>query len=171
MQSSIETESLPEFEDPGRVVILKSKWYPEMVDSMARKCVALLAAKGCTDVDVHTLPGSLEFPLAAADVLDADVAGEIEAIICLGIILKGDTAHFELISEECMRGVGWVMRTYRVPVIFEVLPVYDIAQAEARTADDGLNKGIEAAAAALELMAWRREVLGAVDEIEWEGED
>ena len=159
MKTTIDLSALPELSQPGPVAILKSKWYGDMIASMEAKCREVLEARGVTDIQSHTLPGSLELPLAAADLMQANPA--LEALICFGIIVKGDTLHFEMISEECMRGLGWVMREYRVPVVVEVLPVFDIQQAIERTSDDEYNKGIEAAVAAIEMMAWRRSVHGA----------
>jgi 6,7-dimethyl-8-ribityllumazine synthase len=61
-----------------------------------------------------------------------------------------------MITNECMRGLAEVMRQYRRPVIVEILPVLEMAHAEARAADEEFNKGIEAAAAAIEMIHWRR---------------
>ena len=149
---------LPDIDRPGRIAILKSKWYPEIVDSMAATCERVLRERGYEDVDTHTLPGSLELPLAAADLLEVDAKDEIDAVICFGVILKGETLHFEMITNECMRGLAQVMLQYRRPVIVEVLPVLDIEHARARAADDEFNKGYEAAAAAIEMIAWRRSI-------------
>jgi len=157
-QTAIDLSSLPKIEIPGRVAILKSKWYPELVDSLSRTCEKVLRDKGFTRVEVHTLPGSLELPLAAADLLAADTQKEIDAIICFGVILKGETLHFEMITQECMRGLGDVMRQYRRPIIVEILPVLEMAHARARAGDDEFNKGYEAAAAAIEMIDWRRSI-------------
>ena len=62
--------------------------------------------------------------------------GDIDAIICFGVIVKGATLHFEMISYECMRGLGKVMADFRRPVVVEVLPVFDIQEAAERAADD-----------------------------------
>jgi 6,7-dimethyl-8-ribityllumazine synthase len=155
---SADVENLPRIENPGRIAILKSKWYPEVVNRLAQTCEQILAATGYQRIEVHTLPGSLELPLAAADLLALDERREIDAVICFGVILKGETLHFEMITNECMRGLGEVMQRYRRPVVVEVLPVLDIQHAIARAADDEFNKGIEAAAAALEMIAWRRSI-------------
>ncbi len=152
---------LPLIENPGRIAILQSKWYPEVVNSLSEACQSVLRAQGYSQVEVHTLPGSLELPLAAADLLACDADEEIDALICFGVILKGETLHFEMITEECIRGLGAVMRRYRRPVIVEVLPVLDMAHALARAADDEFNKGLEAARAALEMVHWRRRLLTA----------
>ena len=157
-KSAMDLSGLPEVAAPGRIAILKSKWYPECVGSMASVCERVLREKGYARIEQHTLPGCLELPLAAADLLATDRAGDLDAIICFGVILKGETLHFEMISNECMRGLGALSLQYRRPVIVEVLPVFDIAHAYARGADDEFNKGYEAAAAALEMVAWRRSI-------------
>ena len=154
----VDLSGLPTIVNPGRIEILKSKWYPDIVERLSTTCEAVLAEKGFDRVGVHTLPGSLELPLAAADLLAADVNNEIDALICFGVIVKGETLHFEMISAECMRGLSDAMLKYRRPVIVEVLPVFDIEDARARAADDEFNKGYEAAAAAIEMIAWRRGV-------------
>ena len=140
-------------------MILKSKWYPDLVNNLSSTCTEVLKNAGYTEIEEHVLPGSLEIPLAARDVLSEDVAQKIDAVICFGVIVKGETLHFELISQESMRGLGSVMHEFRRPIIVEILPVFDIDQAERRSADDEFNKGIEAAVAALEMVFWRRQLL------------
>ena len=159
MKTSIDLSDLPVIRDPGSIVILKSKWYPDLVNNLSSTCIEVLQTAGYIEIEEHVLPGSLEIPLAARDVLSADVTQKIDAVICFGVIVKGDTMHFELISEESMRGLGAVMHEFRRPIIVEILPVYDIDQAKKRSADDEFNKGIEAAVAALEMVFWRRQLL------------
>ena len=152
MQQAIDVAALPAV--PGaRVAILCSKWYGEIVAALRDKCVAVLGDKGVT-TECHTLPGCFEFPFAANEL--AKRKPKPDAIVCLGVIVKGDTYHFEMIADECVRGLGAVSRAERVPIINEVLPVADVAHAEARAGDDDANKGIEAAAATIEIIAWRR---------------
>lgn len=157
----VDLSGLPTIRQPGRIAILQSKWYPEIVGSMVAVCVRVLADAGYRRIEQHTLPGSLELPLAARDLLAEDRDGSLDALICFGVIVKGETLHFEMISAECMRGLGSVSLEYRRPVVVEVLPVFDIADARARAADDEFNKGYEAAAAALEMIHWRRGLGGA----------
>ncbi len=154
MQQAIDIEELPQLSGGASVAILCSKWYPEIVGSLHAKCVAVLRARGVDRIATHTLPGSLEFPYAANEVVEHEPG--IDAIICLGVVLKGDTYHFEMIVDECVRGLGEVSRASRVPILNEVLPVTELADAQARAADDEFNKGIEAAAAAVEMIHWRR---------------
>lgn len=161
MQEVINVSALPDVPN-ARIVILRSKWYPQIVGALHAKCVATLAAKGVDDVTTHVLPGCFEFPFAANEIMATGPSGNPvtdlspDAIICLGVVLKGDTYHFEMIVDECVRGLGAVSRRHRVPIINEVLPVTDIAQATARARDDEFNKGIEAAAAAIEIIHWQR---------------
>jgi 6,7-dimethyl-8-ribityllumazine synthase len=158
MKTVVDTSGLPAIDRPGRICILQSKWYPELVQSMSEACQQLLGQAGYTDIHTHTLPGSLEIPLAARDLLAQDVEQQIDAIICFGVIIKGDTLHFEMISEESMRGLGSVMHDFRRPVVVEILPVFTMQQAVDRASDDEFNKGIEAAVAAIEMVAWRRSI-------------
>ncbi len=156
MRTALDTSGLPAITKPGRICILQSKWHFNLVQSMTEACTRVLAQAGYTKIDVHTLPGSLEVPLAARDLLAEDSAGHIDAVICFGVIIKGDTLHFEMISQESMRGLGAVMHEFRRPVIVEILPVFTEQQAIDRASDDDFNKGIEAAVAAIEMIAWRR---------------
>ena len=158
MKTVVDTSALPTIDRPGRICILQSKWYPELVQSMTAACQQVLAQAGYTDVQTHTLPGSLEIPLAARDLLVQDIEQQIDAIICFGVIIKGDTLHFEMISEESMRGLGSVMHDFLRPVVVEILPVFTMQQAVDRASDDEFNKGIEAAVAAIEMVAWRRSI-------------
>ena len=158
MQTSYDVSNLPEVKNPGRIAILKSKWYPEYVESMAAACDQTLRAYGYTQIEQHTLPGSLELPLAARDLLATDIDNSLDAIVCFGVIIKGATLHFEMISNECMRGLGELMHEFRRPIVVEVLPVFKEEDAQARSADDDSNKGFEAAACAIEMVAWRQSI-------------
>ena len=156
LQAKVDLSNLPKIPQIGRIAILKSKWYPELVESMGSACEAVLNEYGYRDIEQHTLPGSLEIPLAARDLLAEDHDNSLDAIVCFGVIVKGDTYHFEMIADECMRGIGQVMHEFRRPIVVEVLPVYDIRHAQERAGQDEFNKGIEAAAAAIEMVAWRQ---------------
>lgn len=157
MQIQHYPESLPKI--PGaRIAILQAKWYAEYVDTMVAKCVEVLAAADCPRPEHHIVPGSLELPLAAQTLVrEAKRAGApYDALICFGAILKGETDHFEMIRDECIRGLGQVMLAEGVPIIVEVLPVANLEQLAARSKNDGFNKGIEAAITTAEIIVWRR---------------
>ena len=73
----VDLSHLPRIEAPGRIAILQSKWYPEIVGSMAAVCERVLRDAGYQRIEQHVLPGSLELPLAAKDLLAADVAARV----------------------------------------------------------------------------------------------
>jgi len=75
-----------------------------------------------------------------------------DVIIALGAVIRGDTFHFELVATECARGVMDVSLRHNVPIVFEVLAVYHRRDAVRRAGPNRLNKGLEAAAAALALL-------------------
>jgi 6,7-dimethyl-8-ribityllumazine synthase len=95
-----------------------------------------------------TVPGAFELPQAARAIA---ARGQVDAVVCLGCVIRGETAHFEYISSAAALGVMQAALDTGVPVAFGVLTTDTLAQAEARAGDDRENKGREAAAAALEM--------------------
>jgi len=153
MKTAHAPSNLPEV--PGaKVAIVQSKWYSEYTDSMAKKCREILLQAKCAEPEIHVISGSLEIPLCAQRL--CRLKRGYEAIVALGVIIKGDTLHFEMITHECMRGLGQVMLEEDMPIIVEILPVLSIEDVKKRAADDEFNKGIEAGIAAVETIAWRR---------------
>ncbi|UGT59028.1 6,7-dimethyl-8-ribityllumazine synthase [Nocardia asteroides] len=153
MRIAIDTSGLPAVTG-ARVAVVQSKWYREQVDRMADACRATLRAAGAAEPTTHLVPGALEMPLAVTLLLRSDPA--LDAVICLGAVLKGDTYHFEMVVDACGRGLAEVSREHLTPVINEVLPITDLADLDKRSQPDEFNKGREAAAAAVEFIAWRR---------------
>lgn len=145
--------------DGAKVAVLRSSMYAEIVDAMATKCVSALNELGCNSVTQHEVPGCLEMPLAAQDLLDQTIPPD--AIVCLGVILKGETLHFEMISYEVMRGLGTLALQARTPIIIEVLSVFKIKDALDRSGNDKFNKGLEGAVAAARFIDWRRQLTTA----------
>lgn len=138
----------------AKVAIIMSKWYGEYSRAMIAKCKEVLAVAGCEDPAVHVVPGCLEMPLAVRHLLKRDP--KLEAVIVFGVILKGDTYHFDIVKDLTMSGLEKVMFEFDTPIINEILPVNRIEDAAARASDDNKNKGIEAGLAAAEIIAWRR---------------
>jgi 6,7-dimethyl-8-ribityllumazine synthase len=98
-------------------------------------------------VDVVALPGAWELPFAAR--LLAERGGYV-ALVALGAVIRGETAHFDFVAGEASRGLMDVALRYGVPVGFGVLTCDTLAQALARSGGDAGNKGYEAVAAALD---------------------
>jgi 6,7-dimethyl-8-ribityllumazine synthase len=140
----------------ARVAILQSKWHRDHTDRMVEKCVETLRAAEVTDIEQFLLPGSLELPIAAKILLQKDKSWD--ALVAIGIVVKGDTYHFEMVTQQTFSGLQQVALEFSVPIINEVLPVTSIDQVIARTGDNNANKGYEAGIAVAEMIAWKRKV-------------
>ena len=105
--------------------------------------------------DVFAAPGAFEMPLLAQALAKT---GRYEGVICLGCVVKGDTAHFEFISLGATLGIVQASLATEVPVAFGILTTYTEEQATVRSADDVHNKGREAAAACVESLALLRQI-------------
>ena len=109
------------------------------------------AGLGDDQMTVVWVPGSLEIPVTA---LKLARRKKINAVICLGAVIRGETYHFEVVSNECARGMMEVSLISGKPVIMGVLTTDTVAQAQARAGGKGgHNKGRDAARTALEMIA------------------
>ena len=134
----------------ARYAILAARWNPRVVDALVAGARKAFADHGVPDdvVDLVRVPGAWELPVAAARVIDR---GEYAAVIALGCVVRGDTRHYEHVSDECARGLMRVALDTGVPVLNGVLAVEVFADAEARAGGAHGNKGEEAAMAAIEM--------------------
>jgi 6,7-dimethyl-8-ribityllumazine synthase len=132
-----------------RFAIVISRYNTEVTDGLLHGARRLLAEKGVelTDSDIIPAPGAFEIPLIAQTVAET---GRYDGVICLGCVIKGDTAHFEFISLGATIGILQSMLSTRVPISFGVLTTYTEEQALARSREDAENKGREAARACYE---------------------
>jgi 6,7-dimethyl-8-ribityllumazine synthase len=97
------------------------------------------------------VPGAFEIPFAARAIARS---GRIDAVVCLGAVIRGETSHYDFVAGECARGIQDVQLEVGVPVVFGVLTTEDVAQAEARSAGPGgHNVGEECARTAVEMVA------------------
>lgn len=134
-----------------RITIIRSLFNGQLTESLLEACKQELKEAGMEEsqVSVHEVPGALEIPIVAKLVAQQDLA---DVIIALGVIIRGDTYHFEMVANECARGCTIVSQEFSLPVIFEVLAVNTIAQAKERATNNDKNKGIEAAHAAFKML-------------------
>lgn len=139
----------------ARVGILQAKWYKEDTDRMVACCTEALRTLGAEEPEIFPVSGSLEFPIMSQTVLRKK-PGHFDALICFGAILKGETAHFDMVKDGCLQGLMRVMLDESTPILIEVLPITDIEQLKKRSDDNPFNKGLEAAVAAAETIAMRR---------------
>jgi 6,7-dimethyl-8-ribityllumazine synthase len=100
------------------------------------------------EVTVVRVPGAFEIPLAAALLADS---GKVDAIICLGAVIRGATPHFEVIAAESAKGIAQVMLEKRLPVSNGILTTDTIEQAVERAGTKAGNKGWDAALGAIEM--------------------
>ena len=135
----------------SRIVIIRSEFNDEITKSLEKHCLAVLLDSGIkrSQIKQYQVPGSLEIPIVARVIAQKKAA---DVIIALGAIIRGDTYHFELVANECARGCMIVALEFNIPVIFEVLATYNLAQAKKRAGNNKANKGREAAIAALKML-------------------
>lgn len=134
-----------------KIAIISSNFRAEVSDNLEKNCLATFKSKGLKEsqVEIFRVPGSMEIPLVAKILAKKKT---FDAIITFGAIVKGKTYHFEQIANECARGCMEVSLQYEIPIIFEVLAVYDLKHANERATSKKENKGVEAALTALEMI-------------------
>ena len=130
-----------------------------VTDRLLSSCLDGLTKQGVkeTDVEVVRVPGAFEIPLVARTLAKS---GRLDAVICLGAVIRGDTPHFDFISAEASRGIGQAALDSGVPVIFGVLTTDTETQAIERADPGTFNRGGEAATSAIEMATVMR-MLGA----------
>ncbi len=99
-------------------------------------------------LDVYKAPGCFEIPVLAKKIA---AKGGVDAIICLGVLIRGDTPHFDYISSECTKGIAQTALEYGLPVAYGVITADTLDQAIHRSGTKAGNKGSEAALAAIEM--------------------
>jgi 6,7-dimethyl-8-ribityllumazine synthase len=133
-----------------RVAVVASRYNARYVNSMLRAAKAELAEAGAI-VEVVRVPGAFEIP-AVASALGKRLTKPVDAILCLGVILRGETTHAEHIGQAVSGVLAQLQIEYSLPVIHEVLLLENLEQAKHRCLDAGRNRGIEAARTAVEMV-------------------
>jgi 6,7-dimethyl-8-ribityllumazine synthase len=134
-----------------RVGVVRARWNAAIVDRLADGVARGLKALGVVPEDVVevSVPGSFEIPFGARALARS---GRVDAVICIGAVIRGETTHYDIVAGECARGVQDVQLETGVPVAFGVLTTEDDRQALARSEDPGgHNVGEEAAVVAVEM--------------------
>lgn len=139
-----------------RVAVVVARFNPAVTEPLWTGCRDALEAGGVTDITRVRVPGAFELPLTCRWLAESE---RFDAVIALGAVVRGQTAHFDFISAECTRGLGQVALDSRIPVAFGVLTAENAEQALERADPARKNKGREVALAALEMMALA-EVIG-----------
>jgi 6,7-dimethyl-8-ribityllumazine synthase len=133
-----------------RVGVVASRFNETITKALLEGALSGLRRHGLDDagVTIAWVPGAMELPLAAKRLA---ASGEFDAVICLGAVIRGATAHFEHVAGQAAAGVARTAYDTGVPVIFGVLTTDTIEQAIERSGTKAGNKGFDAAVAAIEM--------------------
>ncbi len=138
-----------------RFGIVVAEWNAEITEAMCEAAVATLQKYGADEKSIikQYVPGSFELPLAAQFMAESD---KVDAVICLGCIIQGETKHSDFIANSVANGIQNVAMKYSLPVIFGVLTPNNIEQARDRAGGKHGNKGEDAAIAAIKMTHIKR---------------
>lgn len=146
-----------------RILIVEARFYDHLADMLLDGAKSVLDAFGA-EYDVVTVPGALEIPAAIAFAEEGAhrPAGAVayDGYVALGTVIRGETYHFEIVSNESARGIMDLAVGKRLAIGNGVLTVEDEAQALARARSEEGDKGGGAARAALEMIALKQQLLG-----------
>jgi 6,7-dimethyl-8-ribityllumazine synthase len=140
-----------------RFAIVAARWNAVITDRLLQGSLDALFRSGASheDVEILRVPGAWEIPSAARKLAET---GKFEAIITLGVLLRGETAHYEAIYNEVSRGIGQSQQETCIPHAFGVLTCETVEQALDRAGLKAGNKGFEAASAAIEMVSLHRKI-------------
>lgn len=141
----------------SRIAIVASVYNAEYVDSMIDAALETLAGSGVNDVELIRVPGAFEIPVVAAKLAQRKRLRP-EAVLCLGVILRGKTTHAEHIGQSVTQSLAQIATDTTVPIIHEVLLLENKAQAKERCLSPKTNRGFEAAHTALIMAGLIREI-------------
>ena len=140
-----------------RFAIVASRWNDFLTSKLVDGAVDALESTGAADgdVEVFMVPGAFELPLAA---LKAARSGRFDAVIAIGVVIRGETPHFDYVAGEAAKGVSHASLETGVPVMFGVVTTDTVEQAMNRSGLKAGNKGYEAAMAAVEVANLYRDI-------------
>ncbi|MFZ5723774.1 MAG: 6,7-dimethyl-8-ribityllumazine synthase [Pseudomonadota bacterium] len=141
----------------GRYALVVSRFNAFVVESLLAGAIDTLKRHGIKDADIEVfrVPGAWELPLTVRRVA---ATKKFDAVVALGAVIRGGTAHFEYVAGEAAKGLASVGLNADLPVIFGVLTVDSIEQAIERSGTKAGNKGAEAALGALEMVSLLKQI-------------
>ena len=134
----------------GHFAIVASRYNAPYVDAMLEAAKTFLSKSGAGEVQIVRVPGAFEIPVVAARIAQRNWPRP-SAIICLGVILRGETTHAQHIGEAVSQALAQIQVQHHVPIIHEVLLLENEQQARVRCLSKDHNRGAEAAQTALEM--------------------
>ncbi|HXA27241.1 MAG TPA: 6,7-dimethyl-8-ribityllumazine synthase [Candidatus Angelobacter sp.] len=143
-----------------RVGIVVARFNDFVAQRLLEGAIDALVRHGAdeSDLTVVWVPGSFEVPLAAQELA---TGGRVDAVVCLGVVVRGDTPHFDYVAGEASKGVGAVGLQAKLPVSFGVVTTETMEQAIDRAGGKHGNKGADAALAAVEMVSLLRTLRAA----------
>lgn len=134
------------------IALIRAEYNSDITQKLEEKCLQGLQEAGLRrqQIECYLVPGCFEIPIFAQRLA---ARKSYDLLIALGAVIRGDTLHFELVANECARGVMEVSLKFNIPIVFEVLATYNHRDAMRRAGDNRMNKGFEAARAALAMLA------------------
>ena len=142
-------EGSPEFSLDAsglKVAVVYSSWHQSIIDGLLAGTKKALEQSGCDQYSFHAVPGAFELSLAASKLVDTH-----DAVIALGVVIRGDTPHFDYVCSSATEGLTKVMLDSQTPIGFGLLTVDNEQQALDRSGENKDNKGIESTLAALKM--------------------
>lgn len=154
--SAYNPESVPDAKKM-RFGVVVSDWNREITWALLDGAISTLKKHGATDnnIVIKHVPGSFELTLGAQFLAEYD---DLDAVICLGCVIQGETPHFNYICQGVTQGITQLNMEYNLPFIFGVLTTNDQQQAADRAGGKHGNKGDEAAVTAIKMAALQREM-------------
>jgi 6,7-dimethyl-8-ribityllumazine synthase len=154
--SQVKLDEIPEMKD-ARIGIIVSEWNNEITEALFNGCEKSLKKAGAKNKNLYRLnvPGSFELPSAAKLLVESK---KMDAVICLGSIIKGETRHDEFISQAVAKGIMDLNLRYNLPFIFGVLTTENMDQAIDRAGGKHGNKGVEAAFTAIKMIGLKKKL-------------
>jgi 6,7-dimethyl-8-ribityllumazine synthase len=143
--------------NPGssRIGIAVAQWHDDITGKLLAGALSTLKKHGVksSSVIIKHVPGSFELPLGAQWLMENN---KVDAVLCLGCVIKGDTPHFDFISQAVANGIMELNLKYNKPFIFGVLTTNNLKQAKQRSGGKHGNKGSEAALTALDMLGKKK---------------
>ncbi len=152
--SSYDPASIPSAKGM-KIGVVVSEWNPEITHALYKGAIQTLLDHGCEESQISqsTVPGSYELTVAAQWLAES---GNLDAVICLGCVIQGETRHFDFICQAVSEGLTDLSIKFSIPFIFGVLTPDNQEQALARAGGKHGNKGVEAAITAIKMVALRK---------------
>jgi 6,7-dimethyl-8-ribityllumazine synthase len=156
--SEFDSESIPSAENMTFGIVV-SEWNGEITEELYQGAEDVLLLCDCKPENIlrHNVPGSFELPAGALFFAEYE---NVDAVICIGCVIQGETRHFEFICSAVSQGILNLAFQYKKPFIFGVLTTDTVEQAQERAGGGHGNKGVEAAVAAIKMVALQREMQG-----------